>query len=181
MARIASQMTSGLTAYEIASAFPAECNEYIPRILKSLKAKIVFQREKLFVLENSNLSEAEKRLHRLFLDFEVPHKTKDLIKRYEKAMGTLRWLHDDSHLKGKKAITLAKQKSLQDLYTWTKFRLHGTHFVACCPFHAENTPSFVGYLNNTFHCFGCQENGDVIDFYMKLNNATFKDALKALQ
>lgn len=32
-----------------------------------------------------------------------------------------------------------------------------------CPFHDDSTPSMVLYPNNTFHCFGCQANGDSYD------------------
>jgi hypothetical protein len=49
---------------------------------------------------------------------------------------------------------------------------------ALCPFHAERTPSFiVNQKNQTFHCFGCGDHGDVIDFIMKLHGLSFKDAL----
>lgn len=40
-----------------------------------------------------------------------------------------------------------------------------------CPFHDDNTPSFTVYPNEqTFHCFGCGENGTVIDYVMKREN-----------
>lgn len=52
---------------------------------------------------------------------------------------------------------------------------------ACCPLHKEKTPSFHVRKNNTFMCFGCQEYGDVIDLYQKLNNCTFIEAVKALK
>lgn len=38
----------------------------------------------------------------------------------------------------------------------------------CCPFHAENTPSFIwNKKNNSFHCFGCSKNADILDAYME--------------
>lgn len=52
---------------------------------------------------------------------------------------------------------------------------------ACCPLHHEKTPSFHIRKDNTFMCFGCQEYGDVIDLYQKLNNCSFIDAVKALK
>jgi DNA primase len=49
---------------------------------------------------------------------------------------------------------------------------------ALCPFHGERTPSFmVNQKKQTFHCFGCGEHGDVVDFIMKLHGLSFKDAL----
>ena len=40
-----------------------------------------------------------------------------------------------------------------------------------CPFHNENTPSFIVYLDTqTFHCFGCHVSGDVIKFARLHNN-----------
>ncbi len=38
--------------------------------------------------------------------------------------------------------------------------------MACCPFHDDKHPSMK--VDRRFHCFGCQEDGDVIDFAAKL-------------
>lgn len=49
-----------------------------------------------------------------------------------------------------------------------------------CPFHNEHTPSFVLYPDNSFHCFGCNSNGQgAIDFVMKLG-FTFPQACNEL-
>lgn len=50
-----------------------------------------------------------------------------------------------------------------------------------CPFHAEKTPSFnVHESRQFFYCFGCGEKGDVFDFVEKIEQSTFKEALRAL-
>lgn len=46
--------------------------------------------------------------------------------------------------------------------------------MACCPFHDDKNPSLK--LDTRFHCFGCQEDGDVIDFVGKLFGLSPKDA-----
>ena len=38
--------------------------------------------------------------------------------------------------------------------------------MACCPFHDDKNPSMK--VDQRFHCFGCGEDGDVIDFTAKL-------------
>lgn len=38
---------------------------------------------------------------------------------------------------------------------------------ACCPFHNDRHPSFKVYEDH-YHCFGCGEHGDHIDFVQKL-------------
>ncbi|OQB44629.1 MAG: DNA primase [bacterium ADurb.Bin157] len=49
---------------------------------------------------------------------------------------------------------------------------------ALCPFHDERTPSFtVNEQKQTFRCWGCGENGDVITFIMKLKGISFPEAL----
>nr|WP_181009986.1 MULTISPECIES: DNA primase [unclassified Ornithinimicrobium] len=50
-----------------------------------------------------------------------------------------------------------------------------------CPFHDEKTPSFnVRPALGTYHCFGCEEGGDVIDFMMKIDHLTFAEAVERL-
>ena len=42
----------------------------------------------------------------------------------------------------------------------------GRNGMAICPFHDDKNPSMK--VDKRFHCFGCQEDGDVIDFTSKL-------------
>lgn len=55
----------------------------------------------------------------------------------------------------------------------------GGQSKACCPFHDEKTPSFYIYGDH-FHCFGCKQNGDVIDFAQKQQGLDFVQALRFL-
>lgn len=50
--------------------------------------------------------------------------------------------------------------------------------MACCPFHDDRTPSMK--VDKRFHCFGCQEDGDVIDFVGKLFDLSPKRAAEKL-
>ncbi|MFV0458485.1 MAG: DNA primase [Actinomycetales bacterium] len=50
-----------------------------------------------------------------------------------------------------------------------------------CPFHDERTPSFnVRPQVGRYHCFGCGEGGDVLDFIMKIDQLTFTEAVERL-
>ena len=50
-----------------------------------------------------------------------------------------------------------------------------------CPFHDERSPSFhVRPGVGRYHCFGCGEGGDVIDFIMKLDGMSFVEAVEYL-
>ena len=49
----------------------------------------------------------------------------------------------------------------------------------CCPFHDEKTPSMKIY-QDSYHCFGCGQDGDVISFVMNLFGLPFTDACKQL-
>jgi len=50
---------------------------------------------------------------------------------------------------------------------------------ACCPFHNEKHPSFKVYEDH-YHCFGCGEHGDHIDFVQKLYGLSNIEAAKKI-
>ncbi len=57
----------------------------------------------------------------------------------------------------------------------------GRHFLACCPFHQEKTPSFtVSPELQIFKCFGCGQGGDVFTFVQKFEKIDFPEALEIL-
>ncbi|MPV37941.1 DNA primase, partial [Georgenia subflava] len=50
-----------------------------------------------------------------------------------------------------------------------------------CPFHDERTPSFhVRPQLGLWHCFGCDEGGDVISFVQKIDHLPFTEAVEHL-
>jgi hypothetical protein len=57
-------------------------------------------------------------------------------------------------------------------------RPSGQDFVARCPFHDDQNPSFVVFpATQSFYCFGCQAHGDVLTFLMRVEHLTFQEAL----
>jgi len=50
-----------------------------------------------------------------------------------------------------------------------------------CPFHDEKTPSFtIRPSVGAWHCFGCDEGGDVISFVQKVGHLTFAESVERL-
>lgn len=57
----------------------------------------------------------------------------------------------------------------------------GSRWKGLCPFHDEKSPSFiVNPENGTFHCFGCGEGGDAIDFIQRREGEGFRWAVEFL-
>ena len=57
----------------------------------------------------------------------------------------------------------------------------GGSLKGLCPFHDEKSPSFnVNPSRGFWHCFGCGEGGDVLDFIMKIDHLAFADAVERL-
>lgn len=62
-------------------------------------------------------------------------------------------------------------------------RRSGTSWVACCPIHREDSPSF--HLHEAaggdwYKCFGCDAKGDVLAYWMATRGCDFKEAVEAL-
>ncbi len=83
------------------------------------------------------------------------------------------WDNQLEKARGKPIADIAEQNLL--------VRNIGNRFSAKCPFHEDKTPSFYIYPEtNTYHCFGCQAHGDVINLTMHLYGLSFKEAVQML-
>ncbi len=64
---------------------------------------------------------------------------------------------------------------------YVELKQNGRNWKGLCPFHNEKTPSFnVNADRQIFHCFGCQEGGNVFSFLMKHEGLTFPEAARTL-
>ncbi|WP_244939875.1 CHC2 zinc finger domain-containing protein [Leptospira adleri] len=84
--------------------------------------------------------------------------------------------------------TLEELKRNTDLVALVKrygvdLKPHGKNFVGRCPFHEDRTPSLVVTPSkNLWHCMGaCQTGGSVIDFVMKKEGVTLRQAISKLR
>lgn len=79
-------------------------------------------------------------------------------------------------IKGKlDIVSLAKSEGLE------LTKQSGRILKAKCCFHNEKTASLTFYPEtNSFHCYGCGETGDPINFYAKRHNLSLKGAITEL-
>ena len=62
-----------------------------------------------------------------------------------------------------------------------KLRRAGNEWKACCPFHADRSPSFTVYDGGRrFRCFGCGAAGDVLDFVQRVHRVGLREAVAML-
>lgn len=67
------------------------------------------------------------------------------------------------------------------LQTLSREGIEVTRNKAHCPFHQDDTPSFMVYpANNSWYCFGCSIGGDVIDFIQRHRGLSYHDAVTYL-
>lgn len=76
---------------------------------------------------------------------------------------------------------LARVDIVELIDSYVPLRKKGASYSACCPFHAEKTPSFhVTATKQLYHCFGCGVGGNAISFVMAHENLDFIESLKLL-
>jgi len=64
---------------------------------------------------------------------------------------------------------------------YVSLKKDGRNYKACCPFHNEETASFVvSPAKGIFKCFGCGEGGNALAFIQKLHKLEFVDAIKVI-
>lgn len=64
---------------------------------------------------------------------------------------------------------------------YIKLEKNGKNYKGLCPFHPEDTPSFVVSPDkNIAHCFGCGGGGSPVKFLEQIENISFMEALEKL-
>ena len=65
--------------------------------------------------------------------------------------------------------------------SYVSLKRKGRNYFGLCPFHNEKSPSFaVSPDKQIFHCFGCNEGGNVFTFLSKIENLGFIETIQML-
>lgn len=57
----------------------------------------------------------------------------------------------------------------------------GNGIYSCnCPFHTENSASFMVYADGHYHCYGCGEHGNIASFIAKRDGINYYEAIRKL-
>lgn len=76
---------------------------------------------------------------------------------------------------------LAKIDIVDVVSSYIELKKVGNNYVARCPFHQDDTPSFyVSPSKGIFKCFGCGVGGDAVKFVSLYENIDYWDALEKL-
>lgn len=96
------------------------------------------------------------------------------------------WVFSFVREKGKNMIEnveeLKQQINIVDIIShYLPLKKSGGNYTACCPFHTEDTASFmVSPAKQIYHCFGCLVGGDSIKFVMELQKIGYIEAIKEI-
>lgn len=76
---------------------------------------------------------------------------------------------------------LARVDIVDVVERYLQLKKAGANYQACCPFHAEKSPSFtVSPAKQFYHCFGCGAHGSAIGFVMQYAGLGFIEAVEEL-
>lgn len=81
------------------------------------------------------------------------------------------------------SVTKIKQRLsiVEVVGSYLDLKKAGKNYRAICPFHAEDTPSFmVSPELGIYKCFGCGASGDIFSFVQEIDGIDFYSALKKL-
>lgn len=79
------------------------------------------------------------------------------------------------------AQILERTDIVQTISAYIPLKKAGRNYKALCPFHTEKSPSFVVNPDKQiYHCFGCAEGGNAINFVMKQERLEFPEAVRKM-
>lgn len=86
---------------------------------------------------------------------------------------------------GGEQSTIQKVKEANEIVetisNYIVLRKSGNRFYSNCPFHEDRNPSFYVYPDTQrWYCFGCNQNGDVIDFVKLIKGFDTSGAIREL-
>jgi len=75
----------------------------------------------------------------------------------------------------------ASMDIIDTVSSYVELKKVGSNYKAPCPFHDENSPSFVvSPAKQIYHCFGCGVTGDAIKFVQEYEKLSYPEALEKI-
>jgi hypothetical protein len=156
----------------------AACEDNIRHIIETTPRTLVSEQKYWANRVSETIGESvEDDVYRL----KLKQKLAPLQQVHRRVVGRLQHVHNPKRVGiTEEMITRAREYPITELYTELTGNRVGKGNVTC-PFHKDTNPSMSLKKHNRYKCFSCDEGGDTIDLYMKLNECRFVDAVKALQ
>lgn len=168
------QLRRGLSPFELAQSFPDEVQYYY----KHYKNLTKEARSCGLSLQMSLLDD----VHKVFGYWLIVNANIETLSKYNLYSKAFKMVNN-KQVNTSNALNVQKAKEIpiESLFTFEKLKSSSKRATASCPFHTDNSPSFVIYKeSNRFMCFSCGAKGSSIDFYMKLKNTNFITAVKEM-
>lgn len=177
-----------LTDREILEIFP-ESTKIIPQKIKDwekvLKQEEARLKDYLLYIYDQNLDEFStwflEQIAKLYLMPSILESNKH-ISRLQRMLSIAS--PDGERLeRWQEKVEIARRYPIEALArSKLEMKQSGRNLTSLCPFHNERRSSFYIYPEtNTYHCFGCQENGDAIKLARHLYGISFQEAIQMLQ
>lgn len=173
---------------ELVEIFSPDCREVIRESIKSLEP-IIKEKEDLIIKLQKSVNEAKT-------DEFTKYFCRELIKmeHISELMEHDRYLRNlkrywnllnptNNHVSNfQEKIEQARNFPIYEVASrFIELIQYGNNYIGLCPLHNEKHASFYLYTeNNSYHCFGCQAHGDVIQLTQELYGTDFKGAIKIL-
>lgn len=177
-----------LTDREVLEIFP-ESKKIIPQKLKEWEKVLKREEDRLkdclLFIYGQNLDEFStwflEQIAKLYLMPSILESNKHVLRL--KRMLSIASPDGKNLERWQEKVGIARQYPIETLArSKLEMKQSGRNFTSLCPFHNERRPSFYIYPEtNTYHCFGCQENGDVIRLATCLYGISFREAIQMLQ
>ena len=160
--------------------------EYLPDMIANRSVQVTKARdqitEEIRKIKFRKLPEVEEYLCLVWIRLTLIEplvKIEKQIKKFQRLLDYLRPIKQKTKITELQINKVLSIPMIEVISRYVEMKKSGSRWIGKCPFHSDKTPSLISFEDH-YHCFGCGEHGNNINFIRQIESCGFIEAVQRL-